>query len=101
MSNASSTGQTIRAGLAPSGTAARDETPVTRALLNAGVVAGPLFIVVAFAQAFTRPGFDLRRHAISMLSLGDLGWIQVANFVLTGLLVVALAVGMRRALHPG
>src|SRR2546430_1746371 len=74
---------------------------VTRALVACGVVAGPLFMVAALVQAFTRPGFDLRRHAISMLSLGDLGWIQIANFVLTGLLAVALAVGTRRALHPG
>jgi hypothetical protein len=36
-----------------------------------------------------------------MLSLGDLGWIQIANFVLTGLLSIAFAVGLRRVLHPG
>jgi hypothetical protein len=48
-----------------------------------------------------RDGFDLRRHALSMLSLGDLGWIQVTNFVVTGLLVFACAVGLRRTLHPG
>jgi hypothetical protein len=74
---------------------------VTRALLACGVVAGPLFMVVALLQAFTRPGFDLRRHALSMLSLGDLGWIQVTNFELTGLLAVALAIGIRRALRAG
>lgn len=73
----------------------------TRLLLTGGVIGGPLFIVAALAQAFTRPGFDLRRHAISMLSLGDLGWIQVANFVVSGLLLVAMAAGMWRALHPG
>jgi hypothetical protein len=76
-------------------------TRVTRALLACGVVGGPLFIVAGLIQAFTRPGFDLRRHALSMLSLGDLGWIQIANFELTGVLIVGLAVGMRRALHPG
>lgn len=73
----------------------------TRLLLAGGVVAGPLFMVVALVQAFTRPGFDLRRQAISMLSLGNLGWIQIGNFVVTGLLAVALAAGIRRALHPG
>src|SRR5256884_1637427 len=76
-------------------------TKVTKALLACGGVAGPLFMVVALVQAFTRPGFGLRRHAISMLSLGDLGWVQITNFELTGLLAVALAIGMRRALHPG
>lgn len=73
----------------------------TRLLLGCGVVAGPLFMVVALVQAFTRPGFDLRRQAISMLSLGDLGWIQIANFLVTGVLALALAVGVRRALRPG
>jgi hypothetical protein len=58
-------------------------------------------MVVALVQAFTRPGFDLRRHAISMLALGDLGWIQVSDFIGCGLLVVALAVGVRRVVHPG
>lgn len=73
----------------------------TSMLLACGVVAGPLFIVVALVQAFTRPGFDLRRLPISMLSLGDLGWVQTANFVITGLLAIALATGARRALHHG
>lgn len=80
--------------------ASETSTYVTRALLACGLVAGSLFMVVALVQAFTRPGFDLRRHAISMLSLGDLGWIQITNFELTGVLAVALAIGMRRALHP-
>src|SRR2546423_14453404 len=80
--------------------ASPESTRATRALLACGAVAGPLFMVTALVQAFTRPGFDLRRHAISMLSLGDLGWIQVTNFVLTGVLAVALAFGMRRAPPP-
>jgi hypothetical protein len=73
----------------------------TRALLVCGALAGPLFIVVSLTQAFTRPGFDIKRHGLSMLSLGDLGWVQISNFLVTGLLAVCLAVGMRRALHPG
>jgi hypothetical protein len=65
------------------------------------VVAGPLFIMVGFIQAFTRAGFVLSDHPLSLLSLGDLGWIQISNFVAAGLLFVASAVGMRRALQPG
>jgi Protein of unknown function (DUF998) len=71
------------------------------ALLACGVVAGPLFVMVALLQALTRQGFDLRRHPLSLLSLGDLGWIQIANFAIAGLLAVAFAVGTRRVLHPG
>lgn len=70
-------------------------------LLAAGVAAGPLFTTVAAAQVLTRDGFDLSRHPLSLLSLGDLGFLQVANFAVTGLLTVAAAAGMRRALDPG
>ncbi len=73
----------------------------TARLLACGVVAGPLFLAVLMIQAFTRDGFDLSRHPISLLSLGDLGWIQIANFVVTGALFVACAIGMRRVLRPG
>lgn len=33
--------------------------------------------------------------------LGDRGWIQITNFVVTGLLIVACSIGLRRALYPG
>lgn len=75
--------------------------PGTARLMNAGVVAGPLFLGLGLLQAFTVDGFDLRRHPLSLLSVGDHGWIQIANFVVTGALVIACAVGLRRALHPG
>jgi Protein of unknown function (DUF998) len=73
----------------------------TARLLACGVLAGPLFLTVLMIQAFTREGFDLSRHPLSLLSLGDLGWIQIANFVVTGALFVACAIGMRRVLRPG
>ena len=72
---------------------------LTRVLLICGVVAGPLFTVVGLIQAFTRQGFDLTRHAFSLLENGTLGWIQITSFVLTGSLFVACAIGMRRVLR--
>jgi hypothetical protein len=78
-----------------------ESTTLTRVLLACGVVAGPLFTVVALLLVFTRDGFDLSRHPLSLLSLGEWGWIQIGNFVVTGLLVVACAVGLRRVMHPG
>jgi hypothetical protein len=74
---------------------------VTRSLLGWGVVAGPLYVGAALVQALTRDGFDIGRHDVSLLANGRLGWIQVANFLLTGLMVIACAVGMRRALRTG
>lgn len=85
---------------APSG-CSTTTTKGTRALLVCGVVAGPLFMAVALLQAFTREGFDLSRHPLSLLSLGSLGWIQITTFVVAGLLYVACAIGMWRVLHPG
>ena len=73
----------------------------TRALLTCALVAGPLWWAVVLVQMLIRPGFDIRRHAISLLSLGDLGWIQVINFIVAGTLLVAGSLGMRRALNGG
>ncbi|MGI9823686.1 DUF998 domain-containing protein [Agromyces sp. Marseille-Q5079] len=73
----------------------------TRRLVLAGVVAGPLFVVVGLVQALTREGFDLSRHPLSLLSLGDRGWVQIANFVIAGLLMFAFAAGVRRSLGDG
>ncbi len=100
--NSLQTKTNIRHSTAGSGTR-RDEmtTEATRGLLSCGVLAGPLFIGVSLIQALSRQGFDLTRHPLSMLSLGDLCWIQITNFVLSGLLVIAYAVGMWRPLHPG
>jgi hypothetical protein len=74
---------------------------ITRSLLGYGIIAGPLYVVVALAQALTRDGFDLSRHSWSLLANGELGWIQIANFIVTGLMTVAAAIGLRRALTPG
>ena len=77
------------------------DTTTTSALLTCGVVAGPLYIVVVAIHALTRDGFDLTRHPASLLSTGDLGWVQITTFVVSGMLTIACAVGMRRVLRPG
>ena len=69
---------------------------VTKSLLGWGVVAGPFYVVVGLAQALLVPGFDLSRHALSLLLLGPLGWIQALNLVLSGLMVLAAAIGFAR-----
>lgn len=74
---------------------------VTKSLLGYGVLAGPFYVAVAIGQALLRPGFDLAHDDVSLLSNGSFGWIQVANFVLTGLMVIACAVGVRRAFAGG
>ena len=68
-------------------------------LLTAGAAAGPVYILVGIAQILTRDGFDVRRHALSLLSNGRFGWIQIANFIVCGLLVIAGACGVRERLR--
>ncbi|MCW3817929.1 DUF998 domain-containing protein [Micromonospora sp. DR5-3] len=86
---------TTAAGRAPGAAAGS-----TKTLLTCGVVAGPLYVVVVVLQILTRDGFDISRHPASMLSNGGQGWIQIANFVVSGLLFVACATGLHRVLGP-
>jgi hypothetical membrane protein len=81
--------------------ASRPQRATTRRLLLAGTVAGPLFTTVLVAQLAVREGFDLTRHPISMLALGEGGWVQVLNFIVAGVLSLAFAAGVRRTLRGG
>lgn len=71
---------------------------ITRSLLGYLALAGPFYVVVSLAQALTRHGFDLTRDEWSLLAVGHLGWIQQANLMLTGVMIVVGAVGVRRAI---
>jgi len=82
-------------------TRTRSDTAKTRGLLTCGVIAGPVFVAAAIVQILTRDGFDLRRHPLSLLSVGEHGWIQVTNFVLAGILSILFSIGMARLLTDG
>src|SRR5215469_10670071 len=74
---------------------------LTRILLLCGAIAGPLFILTVLIQDYTVPDFNPRLHLLSQLSLGEWGWVQIANFVLAGVLNLLYAAGLWRRLHPG
>lgn len=71
---------------------------VTRSMLGWGVVAGPFYLIVGVVHALLRPGFDFGRHPLSLLTLGDTGWIQIANLILSGVMSVVAAIGLARVL---
>jgi hypothetical protein len=73
----------------------------TRRLLSAGVIGPPLFVAVLLLAGAVRSGYDPVRHFGSLLSLGDQGWIQIANFIVSGTLFVAFAFGLRRTFASG
>ncbi len=75
-----------------------DRSAATRALLLLGTLTGPVFFGVAVVQALARPGYHVLTNAISQLSLGDLGWIQITSFLVTGCFAIAAAIGVRRKL---
>lgn len=74
---------------------------VTRSLLGYGVVVGPFYLLVGILQGLLRPGFSFARHPLSVLANGSYGWVQTTNFALSGLMVVAAAVGIRRVAGRG
>jgi hypothetical protein len=86
---------------APTRDAGHAREPLARALVTAGVVAGPLFVATGLLQVLTRDGFDLTRHPLSLLALGGAGWVQISNFIVAGVLMLAFASGVGRSLRNG
>ena len=54
----------------------------------AGVIAPPLFVLTFTLEGWLRPGYDPRAMYISALSLGPRGWVQIANFLQLGFLLL-------------
>jgi hypothetical protein len=73
----------------------------TRLLLLCGALAGPLFSIAWFIEGLNRDSYDPMRHPISALSLGEFGWSQIVNFIVTGILTLVLAFGLRAAFQKG
>lgn len=72
---------------------------IEKILLTCGVIAGPVYIVLGVFQMFVRPGFDPARHDLSLMSNGELGWIQITNFLLVGVMTILSAFGIRSVLR--
>src|SRR5262252_7375578 len=70
-----------------------------RTLLGCGVASGPIFLLIFVIQVLIHPEFQFTHSEPSQLSIGSLGWIQIANFVIGGLLVIAGGLGMRGVLR--
>ncbi|MBV9467378.1 MAG: DUF998 domain-containing protein [Solirubrobacterales bacterium] len=60
-------------------------------------MAGPSFVASLTALGAATEGYDARRQPVSELALGPRGWIQRANFIVTGLLYIGTAAGLSRA----
>jgi Protein of unknown function (DUF998) len=82
---------------------AQDQPIECRALLWCGAIGAPLFVVVFALQdaipVIRPPGYNPLRYPVSSLAIGSSGWIQVASFLTTGVLLLAFAAGLRPALR--
>jgi uncharacterized protein DUF998 len=74
-----------------------------RLLLVCGVVGPILFFAVFTVAGAVRHGYSALRDFVTHLSLGDQGWVQIANFIVFGLLMLAFDAGTRYAIRssPG
>ena len=65
------------------------EYPLTTKLLIACGAIGPLlFIFVFLVEGATRPGYSAWHNFVSDLSLSNQGWMQIANFLTCGVLML-------------
>jgi len=80
---------------------AMNQSPATRYLIAGGAIGPLLFIIVLLIEGATRPGYSAWHNYGSSLSLGDQGWMEIANFLVCGLLTLCFAVGLRQVLHTG
>ncbi len=65
-------------------------------------MAGPVIFVAVFMIAgWLRPGYDPVSMYVSELSIGPNGWIQIANFVVLGLLLLGFSAGVALAFRDG
>lgn len=70
-------------------------------LLMSGALSCCVFIVVFLLDGWTRPGYSSARHTISALALGRRGWIQTANFIVSGTGLIAGGLGVLQAQASG
>src|SRR5713226_2285535 len=78
-----------------------EQSVATRLLLACGVIAPLLNSVVILILGAIRPGYNAWIVPDSNLELGDGGWIQITNYIVTGVLLLAFAIGMRLLLRTG
>ncbi|MEV0607918.1 DUF998 domain-containing protein [Polymorphospora rubra] len=60
----------------------------------AGAAGAVLFVLVFLVDGGTRPNYSPVRHPVSALALGRRGWVQTANFIVSGAAITVGALGV-------
>jgi Protein of unknown function (DUF998) len=83
-------------------TRSRSDRPIRQRLLLGGAAAGlTAFVVTFLVEGALRPGYRPWRHAISQLSLGPFGWVNIIAVLVAAASLLAFAAGLRAALPTG
>ncbi|WP_162005419.1 DUF998 domain-containing protein [Dictyobacter vulcani] len=78
-----------------------EQSTATGLLLACGALGSLCNIVVLLILGATRPGYNAWQIPDSSLELGPGGWIQITNYIVSGVLLLAFAIGLRRVLRTG
>ena len=60
----------------------------------AGIIGPPFFVAVFIVVGFIKPGYNPVARTVSEGSIGELGWIQIANFLVFGGALLIFALGL-------
>ncbi len=77
----------------------RKRSLALRLCIWAGVIGPILFVFVFSLDGFLKPSYSAMSQPISYLEVGSNGWIQSANFIVLGLLLILFALGSQNAVH--
>lgn len=83
------------------GAPARERSDAVRVGAWAGILAPVVFLGVSIVEGLLRPGYDMVGMFISALAMGPRGGIQIASFLVTGLLILLLACGVAAKFKTG
>lgn len=64
-------------------------------MLACGPAGAFFFLIIFLVQGFLRNDYNAMRNPVSSLSLTEDGWIQVLNFLITGILILIFSFGIR------
>lgn len=78
-------------------TEVKKQPDTTRRMLAASAVGPLIFIITFLIEGALRAGYNPLRQPVSSLSIGETGWTQIANFIISGCLIAIGAAGLRRS----
>jgi hypothetical membrane protein len=71
-----------------------------RKLLGCGAAGAASFVLIIVVNDALRPSYQPMHDFVSEAAIGRHGWVQIANFVTSGVLIAASSFALSRAVNP-